>query len=225
MRQGGKILVAGLEAHGVKRVFTVPGESFLPVLDALHDSTIRTITCRHEGGAAMMAVADGKLDGRAGVAIVTRGPGACNASSGVHVARQDSTPMLLLIGQVARGARDREVFQEADYRAMFAPLAKWVAEVNDTARLPEYLARAFQVAQSGRPGPVVLALPEDILSGRCAGRPVVGGRTPRGQRRGWWLVGSRRARDGRDRRRLEPARGRRVPPTGLSRQSPYLLCR
>lgn len=165
MRHGGKILVAALEAHGVERVFTVPGESFLPVLDALHDSPIRTVVCRHEGGAAMMAEADGKLTGRAGVAIVTRGPGACNASSGVHVARQDSTPMLLLVGQVARGDRDREVFQEVDYRAMFTPLAKWVAEVGETARLPEYLARAFHAAQSGRPGPVVLALPEDVLAG------------------------------------------------------------
>lgn len=165
MRHGGKILVAALEAHGVERIFTVPGESFLPVLDALHDCSIRTVVCRHEGGAAMMAEADGKLTGRAGVAIVTRGPGACNASSGVHVARQDSTPMLLLVGQIARGDRDREVFQEVDYRAMFAPLAKWVAEVDETARLPEYLARAFHVAQSGRPGPVVLALPEDALAG------------------------------------------------------------
>ncbi|MEM8958396.1 MAG: thiamine pyrophosphate-dependent enzyme [Pseudomonadota bacterium] len=165
MRHGGKILVAALEAHGVERVFTVPGESFLPVLDALHDSPVHTVVCRHEGGAAMMAEADGKMTGRAGVAIVTRGPGACNASSGVHVARQDSTPMLLLVGQIARGDRDRDVFQEVDYRAMFAPLAKWAAEVEDTARLPEYLARAFHVAQSGRPGPVVLALPEDVLAG------------------------------------------------------------
>ncbi len=164
MRHGGRILVDQLVRHGVRRVFSVPGESFLAVLDGLYDSGIENVVCRHEGGAAMMAEATGKLTGRPGVAFVTRGPGATNASSGVHVARQDSTPMVLFVGQIARGHRDREAFQEVDYRAMFAPLAKWVAEVNQTKRLPEYVNRAFHVAMSGRPGPVVLALPEDMLS-------------------------------------------------------------
>ena len=164
MRHGGKILTDHLVAQGVERVFSVPGESFLAALDGLYDSGIQNVVCRHEGAAAMMAEAHGKLTGRPGVAFVTRGPGACNASSGVHVARQDSTPMILFVGQIARGHRDREAFQEVDYRAMFAPLAKWVAEVDQTERLPEYLNRAFHVAMSGRPGPVVLALPEDMLS-------------------------------------------------------------
>lgn len=164
IRHGGRIVVEHLIAEGVERVFTVPGESFLAILDGLYDSPIRNIVCRHEGAAAMMAEATGKLTGRPGVAIVTRGPGATNASAGVHVARQDSTPMVLLIGQIARDHRDREAFQEVDYRAMFAPLAKWVAEVDATDRLPEYLSRAFHTARSGRPGPVVLALPEDVLS-------------------------------------------------------------
>ena len=164
-RHGGQVLVDQLALNGVTRVFCVPGESFLAVLDGLVGSGIDVVNARHEGGAAMMAEADGKLTGRPGLAIVTRGPGATNASAGVHVAFQDSTPMLLLIGQVARDQRDREAFQEIDYRAMFAPLAKWVAEVDLAERLPEYLSHAFQVAMSGRPGPVVLALPEDVLSG------------------------------------------------------------
>ena len=165
MRHGGQILVEHLRLHGVERVFSVPGESFLAALDGLHDSGIQNVVCRHEGGAAMMAEATGKLTGKPGVAFVTRGPGATNASSGVHVAKQDSTPMILFVGQIARDHRDREAFQEVDYRAMFGPLAKWVAEVEDTDRLPEYINRAFHVAQSGRPGPVVLALPEEMLSG------------------------------------------------------------
>ena len=164
MRHGGRIIADHLKAFGVERVFSVPGESFLAALDGLYDSGIANIVCRHEGGAAMMAEATGKLTGRPGVAFVTRGPGATNASAGVHVARQDSTPMVLFVGQIARGHRDREAFQEVDYRAMFGPLAKWVAEVEETERLPEYLARAWHVARSGRPGPVVLALPEDMLS-------------------------------------------------------------
>jgi len=165
MRHGGQILVDQLVRHGVRRVFSVPGESFLAALDGLHDSDIQNVVCRHEGGAAMMAEAAGKLTGAPGVAFVTRGPGATNASSGVHIARQDSTPMVLFVGQIARAHRDREAFQEVDYRAMFGPLAKWVAEVEDIARLPEYINRAFHLAVSGRPGPVVLALPEDMLSG------------------------------------------------------------
>jgi acetolactate synthase-1/2/3 large subunit len=163
-RHGGLILAAALRAHGVPRVFQVPGESFLAALDGLAEVGIPIVTCRHEGAAAMAAEATGKLTGRPGVAFATRGPGASNAAAGVHVARQDSTPMILFVGQIPRGHRDREAFQEVDYRAMYAPLAKWVAEIDDTARIPEYVARAFHVAQSGRPGPVVLALPEDMLS-------------------------------------------------------------
>lgn len=163
-RHGGRIISDHLAARGIRRVFSVPGESFLAALDGLHDSGIQNVVCRHEGGAAMMAEAHGKLTGRPGVAFVTRGPGASNASSGVHVAHQDSTPMILFVGQIARDHRDREAFQEVNYRAMFGGLAKWVAEVDQTDRLPEYLNRAFHVAMSGRPGPVVLALPEDMLS-------------------------------------------------------------
>ncbi|WP_313135485.1 thiamine pyrophosphate-binding protein [Paracoccus jeotgali] len=167
-RHGGQILVDALRLNGVERVFSVPGESFLAVLDGLYDSGIQNIVCRQEGGAAMMAEAHGKLTGRPGIAIVTRGPGATNASAGVHVARQDSTPMILLVGQIARADRDREAFQELDYRRVFGGLAKWVAEIDDIARIPEYIARAFHLAMSGRPGPVVLALPEDMLSASAA---------------------------------------------------------
>lgn len=164
MRHGGQILVDQLEIQGVDRVFCVPGESYLAALDGLFDSNIETIIGRQEGGVAMMAEAHGKLTGRPGVAFVTRGPGATNASAGVHIALQDSTPMVLFIGQVATDQRDREAFQEVDYRQMFSPLAKWVAEIDRTDRIPEYISHAFHVAMSGRPGPVVLALPEDILS-------------------------------------------------------------
>jgi acetolactate synthase I/II/III large subunit len=162
---GAQLLVEGLATNNVDRVFCVPGESYLSVLDALHDvrDRIEIVACRQEGGAAMMAEADAKLTGRPGICMVTRGPGATNASAGVHVAFQDSTPMILFIGQVGRSFRDREAFQEIDYRRMFGQLAKWVAEIDDAARIPEYLARAFSVAMSGRPGPVVLALPEDML--------------------------------------------------------------
>lgn len=165
---GGLRLAQMLADHGVPRVFSVPGESFLAALDGFYQIGLPNIVCRHEGAAAMMAEATGKLTGRPGVAFVTRGPGATNASSGVHVARQDSTPMILFVGQIALGHRDREAFQEVDYRAMFAPLAKWVAQIDDPGRLPEYVNRAFHVATSGRPGPVVLALPEDMLSAPCA---------------------------------------------------------
>ena len=168
MRHGGKIITDFLAARGVERVFSVPGESFLAALDGLYDSGIANIVCRHEGGAAMMAEATGKMTGQPGIAFVTRGPGATNASSGVHIARQDSTPMILFVGQIARGHRDREAFREVDYRAMFAPLAKWVAEVEEVDRLPEFLARAWRVAVTGRQGPVVLALPEDMLSSQTA---------------------------------------------------------
>jgi len=164
MRHGGQILVDHLKTEGVARVFSVPGESFLAALDGLYDSGIENIVCRQEGGAAMMAEAHGKLTGAPGVVFVTRGPGATNASSGIHVAMQDATPMVVFVGQIARAHRDRGAFQEVDYRAFFGPLAKWSCEVDQTERLPEYLARAFHVARTGRPGPVVVALPEDMLS-------------------------------------------------------------
>ena len=167
-RHGGAILVEQLRRNGVERVFCVPGESFLAALDGLHGSGIDVIVGRQEGGVAMMAEAHAKATGQPGIAFVTRGPGATNASAGVHVAFQDSTPMILFVGQVASDQRDREAFQEVDYRQMFAPLAKWVAEIDRTDRIPEYVARAFQVAMSGRPGPVVLALPEDMLSGHAS---------------------------------------------------------
>jgi acetolactate synthase-1/2/3 large subunit len=164
LRTGGRILVDNLVAQGCDRIFTVPGESFLAVLDALHDvPAIDLVVCRQEGGVAYMAEADGKLTGRPGVAFVTRGPGATNASIGVHVAFQDSTPMILFVGDVARGERDREGFQELDLVAMFRPLAKWAVRIDDAARIPEYVARAYATAMSGRPGPVVIALPEDML--------------------------------------------------------------
>ncbi len=177
---GGALLVSCLAAQGVQRVFCIPGESFLAALDGFHDSDIEVIVARHEGGAAMMAEATGKLTGRPGIAFVTRGPGATNASSGVHVAFQDSTPMILFVGQVARDQRDREAFQEIDYRAMFGPLAKWVAEIDDAERIPEYVSHAFHLAQTGRPGPVVLALPEDMLSGPADGVPVPAATLPSG---------------------------------------------
>ena len=173
-RLAGHALVEALIEQGVDTVFGVPGESFLAALDGFHEhrDRIRFVACRHEGGAAFMAEAHGKLTGRPGVCFVTRGPGATNASIGVHVAFQDSTPMILLVGQVAADQRDREAFQEIDYRQMFGPgtlgLAKWVGEVHSPDRLPEYVARAFRTAMQGRPGPVVLALPEDMLSAPTA---------------------------------------------------------
>ncbi|MFP4894535.1 thiamine pyrophosphate-binding protein [Paraburkholderia sp. EG304] len=170
---GARLVVNALLTHGVERVFCVPGESFLAVLDSLHDETgrIQTIVCRHEAAAANMAEAVGKLTGRPGVALVTRGPGATHASIGVHTAFQDSTPMILLIGQCAREHLDREAFQEIDYRRMFGQMAKWVAQIDDPKRIPEYLSHAFHTATSGRPGPVVLALPEDVLSDACDAVP------------------------------------------------------
>ena len=170
-RLGGHLLVDALRTHGVDMVFGVPGESYLAVLDGLQDAnSIQTIICRQEGGAAMMAEAYGKLTGRPGVCLVTRGPGATNASAGVHIAMQDSTPMVLLVGQVGREMMDREAFQEIDYRRMFGQLAKWVAQIEDANRIPEYISRAFHTATSGRPGPVVLALPEDMLTDAVAPR-------------------------------------------------------
>jgi acetolactate synthase-1/2/3 large subunit len=161
---GGQLVVAALRAHGVEMAFSVAGESYLEVLDALFDAPeIRLITCRQEGGAAFMAEAYAKATGKPGVLLVTRGPGACNASIGIHTAFQDSTPMVVLVGQVARHQIDREAFQEVDFRRMFSPLAKWVAQIDMAERVPELVNQAFQTAVSGRPGPVVLALPEDML--------------------------------------------------------------
>ena len=165
-RPGGRVLVDALAINGTDTIFCVPGESFLAVLDALYDrrDDIRVITCRQEGGATFMAEAHGKLTGRPGVAFVTRGPGATNASIGVHTAFQDSTPLLLFIGQVDRDALGREAFQEVDFRTMFAPLAKAVIEIDRAQRIPEILSRAYALATSGRPGPVVISLPEDVLT-------------------------------------------------------------
>ncbi len=169
-RTGGQILADQLRLHGVSRIFGVPGESFLAVLDALYDhrDAMPFVVCRQEGGAAMMADAYGKLTGEPGICMVTRGPGATNASAGVHIAFQNSTPMILFIGQIARGMVEREAFQEIDYRRMFGEMAKWVAQIDDAARIPEHVSHAFHVATSGRPGPVVLALPEDMLRDEVA---------------------------------------------------------
>jgi len=162
-RSGGKILVDQLVAQGIEQVFCVPGESYLAVLDALHDSKVKVVACRQEAGAAMMAIAAGRLTGRPGICFVTRGPGATNAAHGIHIAEHDSTPMILFIGQIERAVRGRGAWQEMDYRAFFGSTAKWVAEIEDAARIPEIVQRAFQMAMQGRPGPVVIALPEDML--------------------------------------------------------------
>jgi len=163
-RRGGQLLADQLAVHGTEIAFCVPGESYIGLLDGLYDSPIRLITCRHEAAAANMAEAYGKLTGRPGVCMVTRGPGATQASVGVHTAFQDSTPLILLVGQVASDQEEREAFQEVDYRRMFGPLTKWVAQVDRADRIPELVARAFTNACAGRPGPVVLALPEDMLA-------------------------------------------------------------
>ena len=168
-RRGGQILVDQLRVHGADLCFGVPGESYLAVLDALVDvPELHYVICRQEGGVAMMAEAYGKLTGRPGIAFVTRGPGATNASAGVHIAQQDSTPMILFVGQIERAATERDAFQEIDYRQMFGGIAKWVAQIEAAERIPEYVHRAFMTASSGRPGPVVLALPEDMLMDRAA---------------------------------------------------------
>lgn len=164
MKTGGQLIVEALEVNGVDRIYSVPGESYLAVLDALHDSAITNYVCRQEGGAAMMADCYGRLTGKPGICFVTRGPGATNASAGIHIADQDSNPLILFVGQVARGIKEREAFQEVDYRAFLGTMAKWVVEINDAARIPELVTRAFAVATSGRPGPVVVALPEDMLT-------------------------------------------------------------
>ncbi|MBL8670579.1 MAG: thiamine pyrophosphate-binding protein, partial [Alphaproteobacteria bacterium] len=165
-RTGGQILVDSLLRHGVTLAFCVPGESYLAALDALHDvrDRLKLIVCRHESGVTNMAEAYGKVTGRPGIAFVTRGPGATNAAVGIHTAFQDSTPLIMFVGDVARDQREREAFQEVDFPAFFRPLAKWAARIEDPARIPEFVARAFQTATSGRMGPVVLALPEDMLT-------------------------------------------------------------
>tara|TARA_R110000751_G_scaffold234229_3_gene335516 strand:- start:137646 stop:139337 length:1692 start_codon:yes stop_codon:yes gene_type:complete len=169
-RHGGRILADQLRLLGADTVFCVPGESFLDLLDGLyaHQDDIKVIACRHESGASNMADAYGKMTGKPGICVVTRGPGATNAANGIHTAFQDSTPMIVLIGQVGRGMSDREAFQEMDYRRVFGEMAKWIAQIDDPRRIPEYLSRAWKVALSGRPGPVVLALPEDMLSQRVS---------------------------------------------------------
>ena len=168
MRTAAEVLVDQLGIHGVRHVFCVPGESYLAVLDAFHDSDLAITVCRQEGGACMMAEAIGKVTGRPGVCFVTRGPGATNASPGIHIAHQDSTPLVMFVGQVARDMREREAFQELDYRAVFGSMTKWATEIDDPARVPEIVSRAFHTAANGRPGPVVVAIPEDMLIERIA---------------------------------------------------------
>ena len=178
LRTGGQVLIDQLKIHGVDTAFCVPGESYLAALDALHDAPeIKLIVCRQEGGAAYMAEAYGKMTGRPGICFVTRGPGATNASIGVHTAFQDSSPMILFIGQVARDQVEREAFQEIDFRRMYGQMTKWVAEIDDAARIPEYVSQAFHRAVNGRAGPVVLALPEDMLTDRVD-VPDAGGYKP-----------------------------------------------
>ena len=172
IKSGGELVVDALEAFGVTQLFCVPGESYLEVLDALHDSSINATSARQEGGAAMMAEAWGKLHGTPGICFVTRGPGATNASAGIHVAQQDSTPMILFIGQINSKLRHREAFQEVDYGQYLGSMAKWVAEIDSPERITEMVSRAWSVATSGRPGPVVLVLPEDTLSGTAVSTKI-----------------------------------------------------
>jgi acetolactate synthase-1/2/3 large subunit len=167
-RTAAEVLIDQLVVHGVRHTFCVPGESYIAALDALHDRAIAVTVCRHESGAAIMAEAVGKATGRPGICFVTRGPGATNAAAGLHIARQDSTPLILFVGQVGRDMREREAFQELDYRAVFGSIAKWATEIDDPVRIPELVSRAFYAATSGRPGPVVMALPEDMLLERVA---------------------------------------------------------
>ena len=175
-RTGGRLLVDCLLEQGVDTAFGVPGESYLTVLDTFHDvdDRLHFVTCRQEGGAAYMAEAWARFTGRVGVCFVTRGPGATNASIGVHTAMQDSVPMILLVGQIGTEMREREAFQEVNYRAVFGTMAKWVTEIDDVSRVPEILSRAWTTATTGRPGPVVIALPEDMLMAETEAAPVVG---------------------------------------------------
>jgi acetolactate synthase-1/2/3 large subunit len=167
-RTAAEVLIDQLVIHGVQHMFCVPGESYIAALDAFHDRDIAITVCRQESGAAIMAEAQGKATGRPGICFVTRGPGAANAAAGLHIARQDSTPLILFVGQIAREMREREAFQELDYRAVFGTIAKWATEIDDPVRIPELISRAFYTATSGRPGPVVIALPEDMLVERIA---------------------------------------------------------
>jgi acetolactate synthase I/II/III large subunit len=167
-RTAAEVLIDQLVIHGVQHMFCVPGESYIAALDAFHDRDIAITVCRQESGAAIMAEAQGKATGRPGICFVTRGPGATNAAAGLHIARQDSTPLILFVGQIGREMREREAFQELDYRAVFGTIAKWATEIDDPARIPELISRAFYTATSGRPGPVVIALPEDMLVERIA---------------------------------------------------------
>src|SRR6266516_6479400 len=173
-RTAAEILVDQLVIHGAEHVFCVPGESYIAALDAFYDRDIAITVCRHESGAAMMAEACGKATGRPGICFVTRGPGATNAAAGLHIARQDSTPLILFVGQIGREMGEREAFQELDYRAVFGSIAKWATQIDDAARIPELISRAFYTATSGRPGPVVVALPEDMLVERVAVADAVG---------------------------------------------------
>lgn len=173
MAHGGKLLIDQLAEHGVRRIFEVPGESFLAALDGLYETpSIQTIICRHEGGAAMMAEATGKLTGRPGIAFATRGPGVVNTVAGVYIAQQDATPMILFVGLPTTRLDERAPFQEIDLEAMFAKVAKWTAVIRATDRIPEYVARAFRTATSGRPGPVVIGLPENVLSAPTPAAPL-----------------------------------------------------
>ena len=180
-RHGGRILADALAGHGVRTAFGVPGESFLPVLDGLHDvrDRLKFVICRQEGGASYMAEAWAKLTGEPGVLFVTRGPGATNGSVGVHTAFQDSTPMVVFVGQVGNDFVEREAFQEIDYRRMYGPLTKWVAQIDRAERIPEYVSHAVHTATAGRPGPVLLALPEDMLFSEAAVADAPRFRAPR----------------------------------------------
>src|SRR5437899_4827360 len=167
-RTAAEVLIDQLVIHGVRHVFCVPGESYIAALDALHDRDIAITVGRHESGAAIMAEACGKATGRPGICFVTRGPGATNAAAGLHIAQQDSTPLILFVGQIGREMGEREAFQELDYRAVFGSIAKWATQIDDAARIPELISRAFYIAAGGRPGPDVIALPEDMLLERLA---------------------------------------------------------
>jgi acetolactate synthase-1/2/3 large subunit len=172
MKEAGSLLVEILENQKVERVFCVPGESYLSVMNGLQDTSIETVLCKHEGAASIMAEADGKLTGRPGIAFVTRGPGATNAAAGIHIAQQDSTPMILFVGQIGKEMYGRDAFQEVDYQQFFGGMAKLVVEVQQADRLPEIVSRAYHTAMSGRPGPVIVALPENMLTESTNNKPV-----------------------------------------------------
>ena len=172
MQEAGSLLVKLLEKQKVDRVFCVPGESYLSVMNGLQETSIETILCKHEGAASMMAEADGKLTGRPGIAFVTRGPGATNAASGIHIAQQDSTPMILFVGQIGKEMYGRDAFQEVDYQQFYGGMAKLVIEVQQSDRLSEIFSRAYHTAMSGRPGPVIIALPENMLTEKTDKKPL-----------------------------------------------------